>query len=350
MANQAAWIPSAKAQLEIKYAPLPKPQANEVLIQNKVVAINPIDYKIQQYGAIIQNYPAILGFESSGIVQAVGSAVTRFKKADRVAALSVSIRTNNTANASFQTYMTAPENVVACIPDSLPFTNAAVLPLGLATAAAGLYQPEYLHLTPPSNTATPGPEEKSKEKVVLIWGGSSAVGSSCIQLCATAGLFVLTTCSSKNFDYVRDLGADLVFDYTSPSVVEDIISAIEASGKRIVAVYDTISSEDTAKQSAEVLHRFGGGRMAATGPQYPATLLLGDVERFFVQIPGTKSDGTAQVWMEVWREFMEEGLRSGKLRAKPEPIVKEGGLGGVQGAMDVLREGGVSAAKIVVTL
>jgi hypothetical protein len=55
------------------------------------------------------------------------------------------------------------------------------------------------------------------------------------------------------------------------------------------------------------------------------------------------------VWMKIWADCMGEGLETGKFRAKPEPVVLEGGLEKLQVAMDLYREG-VSATKIVVKL
>jgi NADPH:quinone reductase-like Zn-dependent oxidoreductase len=57
------------------------------------------------------------------------------------------------------------------------------------------------------------------------WAGSASVGSNAIQLAIAAGHEVITTASSKNFDYVRTLGAVEVFDYHSTAVLKDIIEA-----------------------------------------------------------------------------------------------------------------------------
>lgn len=62
-------------------------------------------------------------------------------------------------------------------------------------------------------------------QTVVVWGGSTSVGSNAVQLAVAAGYEVVTTASPRNFDHVRALGASAVFDYNSSTVVQDIIGA-----------------------------------------------------------------------------------------------------------------------------
>lgn len=100
-----------------------------------------------------------------------------------------------------------PANAVAELPEKIAAATGVVLPLGVSTAAAGLYQKDFL--------ALPLPREdfEDLERTVLIWGGSSSVGSCAIQLAIASGADVITTASESNFEYVKALGARLVFDY-----------------------------------------------------------------------------------------------------------------------------------------
>jgi NADPH:quinone reductase-like Zn-dependent oxidoreductase len=109
------------------------------------------------------------------------------------------------------------------------------LPLALSTAAAGLYLPEYLGLPLPSTAP------KSTGKTVLIWGGSSSVGATAIQLAIASGLEVVATASSPNHAFVKFLGASFVFDYKSISAVEQIVARLQHS--ELVGVYDAIGEE-----------------------------------------------------------------------------------------------------------
>ena len=96
------------------------------------------------------------------------------------------------------------------IPDSISFESAAVIPLGLSTAPAGLFQDDFLKLQFPTV-----PPQKQTGNTLLIWGGASSVGSNAIQLAIAAGYQVVTTASPKNFEYVKKLGASAVYDYNA---------------------------------------------------------------------------------------------------------------------------------------
>jgi NADPH:quinone reductase-like Zn-dependent oxidoreductase len=108
----------------------------------------------------------------------------------------------------------------ATAPLKARFRNAVVLPLTLSTAACGLFEKDQLALQHPS--AKP----KATGQTLVVWGGSTSLGSNAIQLAVAAGYEVITTASPKNFGYVRKLGAAHVFDYRSRTAVEDIVKAI----------------------------------------------------------------------------------------------------------------------------
>ena len=64
--------------------PVPTPGPRDVLVRLAATALNPADWKIQEYGLFLENYPAIIGAEGAGVVEAVGEGVTEFQKGDRV--------------------------------------------------------------------------------------------------------------------------------------------------------------------------------------------------------------------------------------------------------------------------
>lgn len=102
---------------------------NEVLVRVHATSFNPIDYKIRS-GAVRQrmpvDFPAILGRDLAGAVEAAGKRVTGFPKGMRVMAL---------ANGTYAEYTTAKADVLAPIPDALNYEQAAALPLVLTTGA-----------------------------------------------------------------------------------------------------------------------------------------------------------------------------------------------------------------------
>lgn len=85
--NRAAYIEAPKAHpLVVREAPYTSPQANELVIKNAAVAINPVDAAVQRFAFAPMPYPNIFGNDVAGIVEEVGEGVQDYKKGDRVIA------------------------------------------------------------------------------------------------------------------------------------------------------------------------------------------------------------------------------------------------------------------------
>lgn len=123
----------------------------------------------------------------------------------------------------FQEYLIVNTRLACHIPDSMSFAEASVFPLGVGTAACALSAKGFLALPYPTI------EPVHTGKTILIWGGSSSVGSNAIQLAKAAGFEVVTTSSPRNFDHVKSLGASKVFDSSSPRVIADIVAELDAT-------------------------------------------------------------------------------------------------------------------------
>ena len=128
------------------------------------------------------------------------------------------------------------------LPDALSFAEAAVLPLGITTAASALFQRDFLAMNPP--VAAPA----SAGQTLLVWGGSTGVGVNAIQLAVAAGYRVVATGSPRNFDTVKRLGAEAVFDYRSPTVATDLLRA--SHGRRMAGAIGSLDDLDTLRSAA----------------------------------------------------------------------------------------------------
>ena len=84
--NVAAWLDGTGKELRIAEADLPTAGPDDVIIRNRAITINPIDWKIQESGYFIKKWPAVLGCDIAGEIYEVGADVKRFKKGDRVIA------------------------------------------------------------------------------------------------------------------------------------------------------------------------------------------------------------------------------------------------------------------------
>lgn len=114
------------------------------------------------------------------------------------------------------------------------FEQAAALPCAGFTAYQALYR--KLHVQP--------------GQTVLGVGGAGGVGGFAVQLAASSGCVVIATCSSRNLDYVRGLGATYVVDYTTESLTERVRTLTD--GRGVDAVLDTVSSA-SATEAASLL-------------------------------------------------------------------------------------------------
>ncbi|KAH8704868.1 chaperonin 10-like protein [Talaromyces proteolyticus] len=336
--NHAAWLVAAKATpFEIKPAPYTPPGEGQVVIKTAAVAINPIDWKIQERAFFPLNYPTILGEDVAGEIFELGPGVDRFMKGDRVLAHALSFVSNLHYDSAFQEYVVVSARLVSPIPSAMSFEEAAGIPLALSTAAAGLFQKEHLALHYPSVNPT------LTGKTLLIWGGASSVGSAGIQLAVSAGYEVVTTASPKNFDYVKSLGAAQVFDYNAEDVVDKLIEALR--GKEVAGVLDTINYYGTFQKCVDVLQKANGGGFIASTERLPEELPEGVNGRWIFATTINDND----VSYAIYEDFLPKALEAGLYVAAPKSEVVGEGLSSVQTAINALKKG-VSAKKLVVTL
>ena len=80
--QKALIIPAAGAYFQVGTLDVPKPAAGEVLVRVEVVGLNPVDWKIQQWGIIVAEYPAVVGCEVTGVVVEAGPEVTNLLVGD----------------------------------------------------------------------------------------------------------------------------------------------------------------------------------------------------------------------------------------------------------------------------
>jgi len=343
--NTAAWLTEEKAtHLDIKEAPYTSPRAHEILIKNGAMAIQPCEWRIQDMGAAIFSwlkYPCILGVDVAGAVVEVGSAVTRFKVGDRVLGMALGIDnqepSEQSAQAGFQTYTILLDHMAAPIPDKISYESASVLPLGLSTAATGMFQKDYLALEYPSLTS------KISGKALLVWGGATSVGSNAIQLGVAAGYEVITTASPKNFQYTKKLGASQVFDYSSNTVISDLIEALK--DKDVAGAIECSGVSGEFDRCAVVLSETKGRRFLAT-VAWPRKEAPEGISTKRILGSTIKDNEVSKV---IYNDFLPTALEDGKFITAPDPYVVGKGLEHVQAAIDLLRKG-VSAKKIVVSL
>jgi zinc-binding alcohol dehydrogenase family protein len=196
-------LPIDDAQSLIDFeAPKQEPGGRDLRVMVKAVSANPVDYKVRKRAAPPEGETKILGFDAAGIVDAVGPDVTLFKAGDEVF-YAGSIQRQGT-NSEFHL---VDESIVGRKPKSLPFAQAAALPLTSITAWELLFD---------RLGATPG--KSVDPRTLLIVGGAGGVGSILIQLARRlTGLRILATASRpESQKWCLDLGAHAVIDHAKP--------------------------------------------------------------------------------------------------------------------------------------
>lgn len=345
MANEAAWIKSEKANLEVgpteKYAPGP----HDILIKTHAIAFNPLEASIQKLAIFPITYPAILGSSLAGTVEAVGSAVTAFQAGDRVAASRSPTTIGDKRYGAYQRFALAASSSAAKLDPAVSFADAVSVITNVRTAAAALSV--YLGLEKPVLDAAAPPARNEK---VLIYGGSSSLGALAVKYAVDAGYAVTTTSSAANRALVEGLGPKHVLDHTVGA---------EALGKGLVAlgpfdaVFDTIGRPPVTAVLGPVLaaglKNGGAGSWYTVLPSMgPESLPEGVERRFqsFSSVLGEEGNQELRRWLvEV---YVPEGLKRGKLGMVKVEKVK-GGLEAIQGALDRLFAR-VSGTKLVLEL
>ncbi|MBV9231909.1 MAG: NADP-dependent oxidoreductase [Chloroflexi bacterium] len=199
-------------QLKLEEKPRPEPQAGEVLLRVHAAGVNPLDWKIRQglmKDFMPMTFPYIPGIEVAGVIEEVGPGVTAFESGQAVFGQS--------ASGAYAEYIALSVETLALKPRSLSFVEAATAPVGAMTAWRALF--EHGGLT--------------SGQRVLIQGAAGGVGLFAVQLAKWKGAQVIATASTANLDFVRELGADIVVDYTTTpieSVVQDVDLVLDGVG------------------------------------------------------------------------------------------------------------------------
>ena len=188
----------------------PKPTGRDLLVAIKAIAVNPVDHKVRAPKDAVEESPKVLGWDASGIVEAVGPDAKLFKAGDEV--FYAGDITRQGTNSEFQLI---DERIVGSKPKSLDFAHAAAFPLTSITA----YEAFFERLGIEVGGANTG-------ETILIVGGAGGVGSIGIQLAKIAGLTVIATASRpESSAWVKQLGADHVINHREP--LRNQIEALE---------------------------------------------------------------------------------------------------------------------------
>ncbi|RYP52201.1 hypothetical protein DL768_002592 [Monosporascus sp. mg162] len=332
-------------------APVKLPGPGNVLVRIEAVALNPVDVKMCDF---LPCPGARCGSDYAGTVVAAGDDLLKeLRVGDRVCGFVFGQNPNEPEAGAFAEYVEINAGLAIRIPDYMSFEDAATLGVGIATAGLSLFIPDGDSLGLP----TPLEPSPANNKHILVCGGATASGRLAIQLIKLANLTPIATCSPKNFDQVKAVGAARVFDYNSPTCAKEIR---RATVSRLSAALDCISRTSTMKTCYEAIGPAGGryvsldpapARIAATRPRDIRTYAVLAFEALGKEVnlpePFTREAQPEKYEFSVkWLEQVEELLRQQKL-STPPVLLQEGGLGAIPQGLNLIRTGKVSNQKVV---
>ncbi|QRO00240.1 zinc-binding alcohol dehydrogenase family protein [Archangium violaceum] len=189
--------------------PDPKPQGRDLLVRVHAVSVNPVDVKVRSPKDKTESPPRVLGWDASGVVEAVGPDVKLFKRGDAVYYAGSILRPGCDSELHL-----VDERIVGHKPKSLDDAQAAALPLTALTAHEALFD---------RCAIDPGGQNASRS--LLIINGAGGVGSIAIQFAKLAGLRVIATASRpESQEWCREMGADHVISHREdiPKQLKDV--------------------------------------------------------------------------------------------------------------------------------
>lgn len=196
----------------------PVPAADEILVKVYASSVNPADYIVREGGnEVLRSFlklPLGLGLDVAGMVEEIGSAVTQFKKGDKVYGVP-----NFPGDGSYAEYVAAKASQFWIMPQRISFNEAGALPSCGLIAWNGIV-----------DMGKVGPGQR-----VLIQGAAGGVGNLAVQFAKAKGAYVIGTASAHNVDFLQELGADEVIDYRNQhfeELLRDIDVVFNASPVR----------------------------------------------------------------------------------------------------------------------
>jgi len=246
-------------KLQLIDLPVPEVLEGEILVQVKAAGVNPVDWKIREgylKDLFSHQFPVILGWDAAGVVEGVGNGVRRFKSGDEIFAY---CRKPVVHGGAYGEYILLEEEHAAIKPKNISFEEAASIPLAALTAYQSLFVAAKIQAG----------------ETILIHAAAGGVGGFGVQLAKDHGAVVWATASGRNKEYVQDLGASKVVDYTQEDFGKAIRSQYPAG---VDAVFDCIGGE-VLQKSAEIVKE--GGRLISIVDD-PTGLARDDIHKEFV--------------------------------------------------------------------
>lgn len=346
-------VRTPKAQNAVVNRSLPALGPKELGIRITATAINPVDWKMRDNDAFIEQYPAVLGSDAAGVVVELGSDANDFRVGDRVFFQGI---IGTYESSTFQEYCKMPKELVSKTAKGVTDEEAAGVWLTTMAVVTGFYSHEGHHLTPPWEK---GGDSIGRGKAIVIIGGASSVGQYAIQMARLSGFDrIITNASRKNHDLLKSLGAHVVLD-RSDSTPEAFVKAM--GELPLEFVFDSISAPPTQKLGVQTIQTAKTTNentplvtvhIVVPDKPDPEAKKLGESQEPKIeirQVLGIGSDSHLRPLSEPLARLLsgEDGYIGRGLFKPNRPHVVSGGLDKIEDALDINKRG-VSGEKVVI--
>jgi NADPH:quinone reductase len=284
------------------------------------------------------------GDDISGIVHAVGSAVSEFRPGDHVAAFHEMMA----PGGSYAEYALSWSHTTFRLPPNITFEAGAALPLAAMTAAIGMYDPKRLGLPEPWFPVVEGEEGKLP---LVVYGASSAVGSYAIQFAQRSNIHPIIAVAGKAQEHVKKLisleKGDVIVDYRKgdDALVQSIKDVLK--GQKLSHAYDAVSEKGSFANLGRVLDP-ETGRLTSVLPGKDYVGVPKGVHTSLTMVGNVH--GTRGMDLKdfgyVYFRYISKGLEEGWFKPQPTEVIP-GGLEGIEEGLTRLKEGKASAVKYV---
>ncbi|KAI8631743.1 GroES-like protein [Xylariaceae sp. FL1651] len=356
MSTHLAAVSLSKGQpFEIQTRPTPIPGLGEVLIAVKSIALNPADGYMRDQGLFISTYPTVLGFDISGLVLQVGEKVPTGITDDNPG---LSFRPGITRVAAYVAFFWK-----SCDPDYGAFQERCLVPWQHAAATLPVAVQVSLGVwdilgIPRVGEAAASASASSASFSSTSLGCLLSVGTMCVQSARllredpnSSFAAVYATAGWANKEYVGSLGANRVFDYKDPQVVDAIVSAAKEDGLVIrccfLATGQLAPCQAILKAFLEDEEREKKKAKIGSAPRLPPSADVAEgVDTIWLQPSMEEGERLEkfQYWIWMW---LRENLAKKAIKPSLEPKVVGRGLEAINSGSDLLLQG-VSCAKLVV--
>ena len=274
--------------LKLEEVPAPQPVATQVLVRNHAVGVNPVDTYLR---ANADNrgpkLPYTPGSDSAGVVEAVGDAVTRAKKGDRV-------YVGGTLSGSYAELSLCEQTQVHALPGNVSYPQGAAMNVPYATAFHALFHRAH------------GEAGES----VLVHGASGGVGIAAVQLARARGLTVIGTAGTdKGRRMVAEQGAHHVLDHTAPGHLDELLKL--TGGQGVDIILEMLANVNLQKDFGALAMR---GRIAVIGNRGTVEINPRLAMNKNAAILGVALFHATPAQLVGIHDALVEGLRNGSLR------------------------------------